>query len=118
MQTRKRYWLRWMVAGIILGVLVTVAHESLYSFAHYMGVETFGPRPEGALSANYQIVYVVGKIVNGLWYIALTPWAFVGMFILILQFILPAVTYGIIGLLIGVMHGKIKNRKINNDTLQ
>lgn len=114
---KKRYGLRWMIVGIIFGVLVVVAHEQLYSFAHFMNVDPHSSQMEGVSAPNYTIVVIVGKIVNGLWHVALAPWAFVGYFILALQFILPAVTYGIIGLLIGLIHGKIKYRKLNNDPL-
>ena len=88
---QKRYWLRGLIFGVIFGILVTYVHEHI----HY--------------SLNFLEPYF-GLLIQKLYIISFMPWSFVGILIVVLQFYLPSITYGILGGLIGWLYGKIKNR--------
>ena len=85
---QKRYWLKGLIAGVIFGILVTYVHENVSE----LGLRGY---------VNFiQMLYVIG----------LTPWSFLGILIMIFQFYLPPITYGVLGSLLGWLYGKIKNK--------
>ena len=107
MKNTKKYWLYGLVIGILLGLLVTYAHEHVPHLANFLHVNMYGGSGfEGDWFGWY--VYCVQKVYSfGLW-----PFFFLGLGILFVQYYLPPITYGVLGLVIGLLYKKIKNRDV------
>ena len=103
---QKRYWLRGLIIGVIFGILVTYAHENVSEFGHIFGINYDG------VHAPLWFAYYL-SIIQKLYEISFLPFFFLDILIMFVQFYLPPITYGIIGVLIGKLYGKFKNRKNN-----
>jgi hypothetical protein len=111
---QKIYWLRGMFIGIFLGILVTWLHEHLSQIADFLGADfnKITSTNEGTtVYTDSWFAWLFVMPVNRLYIIAELPFFFVGMFILVLQYYVPAITYGLLGFILGRIYGKIINRK-------
>jgi hypothetical protein len=103
---QKRYWLRGLVIGLIFGILVTYAHENVYEFANFLHMD-FG---DVLARESHPLYNYYTNFIQRLYSIAFLPWFFLGIFTMFVQYYLPPITYSILGVLIGWIYGKIKNR--------
>jgi hypothetical protein len=112
---QKRYWLRGMLIGILLGILVTWLHQHLYQIADFLGADFNKITSSSSGTVSYTdpwFSWLISRPVGYLYILAELPWFFVGMFILVLQYYAPPITYGLLGLILGRIYGKIKNKKL------
>jgi hypothetical protein len=102
---QKRYWLRGLVTGLIFGVLIVYAHEHVRELGNIFGINYDGVH--APLLFEFYLSFV------GLSYsFSFFPFFFLGFAgIMALQYFLPAVTYGVLGILFGWAYGKF-NKKI------
>jgi hypothetical protein len=98
----KLYWLVGTILGVLFGVLLTYTHEHLRDLASFFHI------PD--LSVWWFIIFI--KIVQSLYTFALLPFSFLGWGILRLQYYLPPITFGLLGLIAGLLYQKFKNRHV------
>jgi len=101
MQNNKKYWLRGGCAFFFLGMIL-MSYSAFHIFQNQANFRATGQTPQLFDIAEYL------HLIPGLNY--LRPFAYGGTIGIIIGVIILSIVYGFIGLVIGYLYGKIKNR--------
>lgn len=104
MQNTKRYWLKGLIIGVVFGFLVVYAHENVSEFGHIFGINY-----DGVHAPLWFSLYI--GFIQVLYSISFIPFFFLGILIMLTQFFLPPITYGVFGMMLGWAYGKF-NKKV------